>query len=216
METIQILLADDHYLVASGLKHLIERNLQYRVVGIAKSGREALSLLEQSLPSLLITDLNMPDMDGIQLIEQAKARFPQLQVLVLSMHRTPSLVDKAVSAGASGYIFKEHDIEEVISAIDAVMNGHSFFSGAYPAKRAQHNEDYPDPYEYLQKLSKRELQILRLLGQSMTNKEVAKRLNISELTVQTHRRNINKKLKVEHPSELIHIVRKYQLHHPEN
>ena len=211
MGTIRIILVDDHQLVATGLKHLIHQEDGLQVVGLATSGREAITLLSKNSADLLITDLDMPDIDGFQLAEQAIRRFPALKIIVLSMHHSPALIDKARTIGISGFVSKEQDGKEIVKVIAEVMNGDSVFCKA-GQKLTDADTAFPNRYSAIKELSQRELEVLGLLSRSMTSKEIADQLNVSELTISTHRRNIKRKLKVDRMADLIQIAMHYGLH----
>lgn len=211
VESIRIVLADDHHLVVEGLELLLHRHEGLEVVGVAQSGRQALSLVAKHRPDLLITDLNMPDLDGYHLIEQAIQRLPKLKVIVLSMHHSNGVVKKAMEIGVSGFIHKEQDSSEILRGIHTVMNGETFFQKKSNDRKEEKAEEYHDEFNAVMNLTKRELEVLKHIAQSLTNKEIADQMDISELTVQTHRRNLKKKLQADRTTDLVHIAIQYNL-----
>ncbi len=202
---INILIADDHLLVSAGLKQLIGQDDSYEVVGMAKNGREAITLLSKFQVDLLITDLNMPDMDGFQLMENTLSRFPSVKIVVLSMHHSKPIIQKAKSAGAHGFFQKGHDPEELLGIIGQVLGGKTVFPDDEQERFTQ-KKIFEDTFDSYNKLSQREMEIFRYLAKSMTNREISEILHISEFTVQTHRRNLKKKLGVRNSSDFVQIA----------
>jgi DNA-binding NarL/FixJ family response regulator len=183
---INILIADDHLLVSAGLKQLIGQDDSYEVVGMAKNGREAITLLSKFQVDLLITDLNMPDMDGFQLMEN-------------------TIIQKAKSAGAHGFFQKGHDPEELLGIIGQVLAGKKVFPDD-EQERFTNKKIFEDTFDSYNKLSQREMEIFHYLAKSMTNREISEILHISEFTVQTHRRNLKKKLGARNSSDFVQIA----------
>jgi len=209
---IRILLADDHTVVRKGLRLLLENQPGFQVLAEAADGRAAVALAEQHVPDVVVMDLAMPTLNGIEAARQLTSRLPRTAVVFLSMHSDESYVLKALKAGARGYLLKDSAEHDLIQAVRAVAEGKSFFS---PAISKMMMEDYmrelqerqvEDTYELL---TTREREVLQLLAEGKSNKEVAAILNLSLYTVETHRGNILQKLNLHSGAELIlYAIRK--------
>ena len=212
MSTIRILLGDDHTVIRSGLRLLLERQPDMTVVGEAEDGRQAVDLAEQQNPDVVVMDIAMPNLNGIEAARQIASRQPKTAIVVLSMHSDESYVMRALKAGARAYLLKDSAEEDLIRAIRAVHEGKSFFSPRiskllvedYVRQLRQKGEE--DSYELL---TNREREILQLLAEGNSNKDVANLLNLSLYTVETHRAHILQKLGLHTVPELIlYAVRK--------
>ncbi len=212
MSQIRILLADDHNVVRRGLRLLLESQAEFKVVGEAADGRQAVEQAEANHPDVVVLDVAMPNLSGIEAAQRILALRPQTAVVVLSMHSDEGYVLRALKAGAKGYLLKDSSEGDLIEAIKAVHGGKTFFS---PEISRMLVEDYvreirmrgvEDSYELL---TSREREILQLLAEGKSNKEVASLLNLSLYTVETHRRNLQDKLNLHSFAELIlYAVRK--------
>ncbi len=212
MGQIRILLADDHTIIRSGLRLLLEQQPDFKVVAEAGDGREAVELATKHHPEIAVLDIGMPQLNGIEATQQIVSREPRTRVVILSMHSDEGYVLRALKAGAHAYILKNSAEADLIRAIRAVSDGKSFFS---PVISKMLLEDYirqirdkqvEDSYDLL---SPREREILQLLAEGRTNKEVANLLKLSLYTVETHRGNILEKLNLHGVPELIlYAVRK--------
>jgi two-component system response regulator NreC len=209
---IRIVLADDHVVMRNGLKLLLERQPNFAVAGEAVNGREAVEICEKLKPDVLVLDIAMPNLNGIEAARQIAAKLPHTAIVILSMHSDESYVLRALKAGARAYLLKDSAEADLINAIRAVSEGKAFFS---PAISKMLVDDYmrrleqrgvEDSYELL---TTREREILQLLAEGKPNKEVAAMLNLSLYTVETHRGNILQKLNLHSVPELIlYAVRK--------
>jgi two-component system response regulator NreC len=212
MKTIRILLADDHTVVRKGLRLLLESVPEFQVIADASSGREAVALAEQHMPDVIVMDVAMPILNGIEAARQITAKLPQTAVVFLSMHGDESYVLRALKAGARAYLLKDSAEYDLIQAVKAVSEGKAFFS---PAISKMLVEDYmrqmrergvEDSYELL---TTREREVLQLLAEGKSNKDAAALLNLSLYTVETHRSNIFQKLNLHSGAELIlYAIRK--------
>jgi two-component system, NarL family, response regulator NreC len=212
MKKLRILLADDHIVVRTGLRALLERQPNLEVVGETENGRETVELAPSLEPDVVVMDVAMPVLNGIEATKTIVTQRPATAVVILSMHADESYVMRALKAGARGYLLKDSAAADLISAIQAVSQNKSFFSPKVSRILA---EDYVrvlkqkgavDTYDLL---TSREREILQLLAEGKANKEVATVLNISPYTVETHRRHILEKLDLHNPAELIlYAVRK--------
>ena len=212
MKNIRILLADDHTVVRKGLRLLLESHPGFQVIGDAADGRDAVSLAGEHAPDVVVMDVAMPGLNGIEAARQISAKLPHTAIVFLSMHSDESYVLKALKAGARAYLLKDSAEHDLIAAVIAVSEGKAFFS---PAISKMMVEDYmrqmqerhiEDSYELL---TTREREVLQLLAEGKNNKEVAAILNLSLYTVETHRGNILQKLNLHSGAELIlYAVRK--------
>lgn len=212
MRKIRIVLADDHKLMRGGLRVLLEQQQDFAVVGEASDGREAVALVSSQKPDVLVMDIGMPNLNGIEAAAQITQNHPEISVVMLSMHSDESYVLRALKAGAKGYLLKDSAETDLIRAVHSVAEGKSFFS---PAVSKVLLDDYvrklkrsgtEDPYDLL---TPREREVLQLVAEGKSNKDVAQLLNLSVYTVETHRSNIMEKLNLHGVPELIlYAVRK--------
>jgi two-component system response regulator NreC len=209
---VRILLADDHTVMRAGLRLLLERHQNFEVVGEAADGRQAVEIAAEQKPDVVVMDVAMPHLNGVEAARQILSRNPDTAIVMLSMHSDESYVLRSLKAGARAYLLKDSAEADLISAIQAIIEGRSFFS---PGVRALLKEDYiyrlqkfgaDDTYELL---TAREREVLQLVAEGRSNKEVASLLGLSLYTVETHRTHILQKLNLHSVPELIlYAVRK--------
>jgi two-component system response regulator NreC len=212
MRKTRVLLADDHQLMRSGVRLMLEREADLTVVGEAGDGREAVALAKTLKPEVVVMDIGMPNLNGIEAALQMTQHNPELAVVMLSMHSDESYVLRALKAGARGYLLKDSAEADLIKAVHVVAGGKSFFS---PAVSKVLLDDYvrklkrsgtEDAYDLL---TPREREILQLIAEGKSNKDVANLLNLSVYTVESHRSNLMEKLNLKGVPELIlYAVRK--------
>jgi two-component system response regulator NreC len=203
MKSIRILLADDHTIVRKGLRLLLENVPQFEVVADAADGRAVVALAEEHRPDVVVMDIAMPILNGIEAARQISAKLPHAAIVFLSMHSDEAYVSKALRAGARAYLLKDSAENDLINAVKVVSEGKSFFS---PAISRMLEHEMEDSFELL---TTREREILQLLAEGKSNKEVAGILNLSLYTVETHRSNIFQKLNLHSTADLIlYAVRK--------
>jgi len=207
-DRIRVLIADDHIIVRSGLRLLLEAQTDIDVVGEASDGREALNLAEKYLPDVVLMDITMPGMDGLEATRLIKASWPQINVLVLTMHRSDEYFFEMLKAGASGYILKGAETSDLIQAVRVVGRGEVFL---YPTLAQKLVKDYLKFIQWGEgagsSLSPREKEILGLLSEGWSNTEIAGKLVLSPSTVHSHRSNIMAKLGLNNRRELIQYAR---------
>jgi two-component system, NarL family, nitrate/nitrite response regulator NarL len=199
VKTIRMVIVDDHSLVRDGLKARLSVVAGLQVVGEAGGGIEALRLAELLAPDLMLVDVGMRGMNGIELASALRERYPGIRVLMLSMFDNREYVLSAIRSGASGYVLKESPTEDIIAAISAVMAGGNYFSAQVAAMVAQVAPS-------ASQLTSREHEILLLLAHGGSNKVVANKLDISVRTVETHRLSLRRKLGVDSASDLLKIA----------
>jgi DNA-binding NarL/FixJ family response regulator len=193
---IRILLVDDHQLVRDGLHSRLGETPGICVVGEAGTGAEALALSAKLQPDLVLLDIGLPDMSGLDVAERLPAVAPSTRALMLSMYDNREYVISAIRAGAAGYVLKDASSKEIIAAIRAVAAGGSYYSAPLTTALATGGSEPP-------LLTEREREILILVAQGNSNKRIAQQLDVSVRTVETHRLNLRKKLGVETPAGLI-------------
>lgn len=209
---IRVLIADDHTIVRSGVHLLLEGEEDLEVVGEALNGQEALVQAEKLQPDVILMDISMPGMDGLEATRQIKARWPVINVLILTMHRSDEYFFEALKAGASGYVLKAADTDELVNAVRVVGHGEVFL---YPSMAKKLLNDYLRRLDASHKietlLSDREKEIMQLLVEGYSNKEIAAKLVVSLSTVHTHRSNLMHKLGLSSQHELIQYAREHGL-----
>jgi two-component system response regulator NreC len=208
-DQISVLIADDHTIVRSGVRLLLESESDIKVVGEALNGREALELAESLQPDIVLMDITMPEMDGLEATRRIKSRFPGISILVLTMHRSDEYFFEMLKAGASGYVLKGAKTSELINAIRVVHHGEVFLYPSMTQKLVQgylQLADWENDSEPT--LSPREKEIFRLLAEGFSSREIAEKLVITPSTVHSHRSNIMEKLGLSNRHELIQYARK--------
>lgn len=211
-QPIRILLADDHTIVRKGLRLLLDSRPGFQVVAEAADGREAVALAEEHRPDVVVMDVAMPILNGIEAARQISSKNPQIKVVFLSMHSDEGYVLKALKAGARAYLLKDSAEHDLMSAVKAVTEGKAFFSPAISKLlvedyvRQMQDKSVEDSYDLL---TTREREVLQLLAEGKSNKEAATILDLSLYTVETHRGNIFQKLNLHSSAELIlYAIRK--------
>jgi DNA-binding NarL/FixJ family response regulator len=205
----KIIIADDHEMFASGLKQILNTNPNYHLGDCFSNGKQVLDYLDQGYSAdLLILDLNMPVMDGVQVMGHLQRNYPGLKKLVLSMHRTNSTIELCKNLGADGMIGKDAPLQELLDSIQSIIKGDIYFNDL-PV--GNDNKEVDGFYKKLAKqyhLSKRETEVLQLIINQFENDEIAEKLNLSRFTVRTHRRNIFEKLGVRNLAGLVTFLKK--------
>jgi DNA-binding NarL/FixJ family response regulator len=208
--TVTVLLADDHPIVRQGLRHLLEAEPDLRVAGEASDGLEAVQLAEKLKPNVLVVDMMMPGLNGLEVIRQVKRRSPKTCCIVLSMQSADVYVVEALKAGALGYILKDTGPGELVNAVQQVLQGQHYLSPRLSERLINvfiqtADELPPDPYETL---TDREREVLQMAAEGMTSAEIAKRLSISPRTAELHRGRMMEKLGLHKQTDLIRYALK--------
>ena len=220
MDIINVVLADDHVLVRDGIKALLEDQSGIVVIDEASNGKEAIEVIGRNKPHVLIIDIRMPEMNGIDAVREINKLYSDVRTLVLSMHDSEEYVLQAIQAGADGYLLKGASKDEFLKAVNKVASGGKYFTGDVSAiimknfvkgntntAVAPKKELVEDPF----KLTKREKQILKLVLQLKNNKDIAEELQISKRTAEVHRFNLMKKLEVKNLMELNNKAKEFNL-----
>ena len=206
MGELRVLLGDDHTVLRQGLRKILEERRDWRVVAEAGNGRDAVREVLALHPDVAVLDIGMPLLNGIEATRQIARRAPSVRVLILSMHSDQAYVTQAVQAGARGYLLKDSAAAELIEAIAAVSTGKSFFSPAVAQVvfndyvRSLTDKGITDPYD---SLSEREREVLQLVAEGRSSKEIAELLSISPATVETHRAHLLQKLQLHNTVEVV-------------
>jgi two-component system response regulator NreC len=204
----RVLIADDHAIVRAGLRALLVEETEFELVGEAVGGYEAIELVEKTNPDVLILDISMPDLDGISVTRKIKPQYPDMKILILTLHEDEALLKEAIKAGAAGYILKRAAEAELISAIRVILRGDLYVDPAMVRglfqEPQQSQVEQKNPTE---SLTPRETEILRLIVEGYTNRQIGQELNISIRTVEGHRANISDKLGLHSRVELVRYAR---------
>ena len=196
--TIRVLLADDHQLVRSGIRALLQGLADVEVVGEAETGRQALELIAKHRPQIVLMDVMMPELNGLEATGRITREFPETRVIVLSMNSAEEYVLRALKAGAAGYLLKNASLSELDAAIRAVAAGQTFLSSAV----SQHVIDSyvqrtgADETDSLERLTARQREVLQLIAEGLSTKRIARKLHLSDKTVETHRMHLMERLDI--------------------
>lgn len=215
---LKILLVDDHQIVREGIRNLLETNLEYIVVGETVNTDDALELIEKIKPDLLITDIALPGASGIDLSRRARKLFPELHILVLSMHNSVDYIKESLNSGANGYLLKDCTKYELFDAISQILKNEVYICKS--SSQILMNESLNTNYGYkntgiqeeeYSSLTRRELEILKLISKGSTNKEIASELSLSVRTIDKHRSNILHKLNVNNTAEMLNKANRLKI-----
>ncbi len=208
MEKIRLILVDDHLLVRTGIANILSGESGFEIIGEAADAKEMFDLLKKSLPDIAVLDIALPGMSGIEITKKLHNDFPGIRILILSMHTSEEFIFNAINSGARGYLPKNTSRKELIEAIYAIHRGEEFFAESISnvilksyIKKARTNLPEDDNNEGL--LSKREIEVLRLFAEGMTNQEIADKLFISIRTVESHKNHIMARLELKTTVDLV-------------
>lgn len=197
-DKIEIIIADDHMMIREGLKQLLELYGTMKVIAEANDGEECLNLLNKKIhPDILLLDINMPKKNGIEVLEYIKQNKIPVKVLILTVHNEVEYLLKAVDIGIDGYLLKDSSYDELKEAIDVVISGNTYIQPSLLPALNESMEDYALDKEKIECLTKRELDVLRLISEGCSNKKISDELTISERTVKNHISHIFRKIDVE-------------------
>jgi two-component system response regulator DegU len=197
-DKIEIIIADDHMMIREGLKQLLELDGTMKVIAEANDGEECLNLLNKKIhPDILLLDINMPKKNGIEVLEYIKQNKIPVKVLILTVHNEVEYLLKAVDIGIDGYLLKDSSYDELKEAIDVIISGNTYIQPSLLPALNESMEDYALDKEKIEWLTKRELDVLRLISKGCSNKKISDELTISERTVKNHISHIFRKINVE-------------------
>jgi len=205
MSPIKVILAEDHLLFREMIKESIQKIPDLEVIGEAGNGLELIELLKTSAPDMIILDIAMPKLQGIEAAQEIKKLYPEIKILMLTMHKSSEHVFRALAAGVDGYLLKENAYVDLVAAIEIIREGKKYISSLISEQVADiiRWQSAERESEQVERLSSREKEVLRYLSLGKTSKEIGVLLSISELTVHNHRVNIKKKLKIKRGADLI-------------
>jgi DNA-binding NarL/FixJ family response regulator len=202
---IKVFITDDHYMVVEGIRSLLQNEKDIEWMGHASNAASCLAFLQQQLPDIILMDINLPDISGIDLCKEVRLKYPSAFIIGLSTFNQQSFIQKMMDNGASGYVLKNATQEELMEAIATVASGKIFLSDE-AALSLRKTNDTEAPV-----LTRREKEVIELIAEGMTNNEIAQKLFISVSTVDTHRKNILSKLNAKNTAELVKLAFMYKL-----
>ncbi len=208
---IKVFLADDHSIVRAGLRRIVEGSGDMVVVSEAADGREAIKAVHDALPDVAVIDISMPGIDGLEVVSQIHASYPQLPILVLTMYEEEQYVFRAIAAGATGYVTKRSAPEELVTAIRKLHSGKRYLTDSALDSLARHVAKGANELSPLDSLSNREIQVLRCLALGQTNREIADAYQLSIKTVDTYRSRLLSKLNLRNNADLSRFAIQNQL-----
>lgn len=209
-----VLIADDHSMVRDGVKNLVKQNKELSVVGEAQNGKQALDLFDQLKPDLLILDISMPDINGMEVAREILTKYPGSNIIILSMFEDEDYISRCLEIGVKGYVVKSESGTELEFAIKSTLQGKNYFSRqAQNAifKKYSQNVVKKKQRDEVVKLTNREVEIIRLIHDGLTSQQMADKLFISPRTVETHRANLMKKLSVKNAIELVRKAQQLEI-----
>ena len=207
----KVVLADDHQFLLDGIMTILKEMPSVEIVATAQNGFELMDVVARQKPELVILDLNMPGYDGLQCLKKIKNDFPETKVLILTNYSQPELVEDVKQIGADGYLIKNSSAAELKAAVTSVLSGGKYYPSANELKSVADDSYFFDEFLKKYQLTKREVEIIRMVCREMSTKEIATQLYLSELTINTHRRNVFRKLEIKNVAGLMNFAKNNQL-----
>lgn len=207
----KVVLADDHQFLLDGIMTILKEMPSVEIVATAQNGFELMDVVARQKPELVILDLNMPGFDGLQCLKKIKNDFPETKVLILTNYSQPELVEDVKKMGADGYLIKNSSAAELKAAVTSVLSGGKYYPSANELKSVADDSYFFDEFLKKYQLTKREVEIIRMVCREMSTKEIATQLYLSELTINTHRRNVFRKLEIKNVAGLMNFAKNNQL-----
>ena len=208
---VKLYLADDHQILIDGLISFFNELKDVEVVGFANDGLTLMRELQKRQPDMVLLDLNMPKLDGIKTLERLKKEFPQIKVIILSNYHQSQFIKEAKEKGASGYVLKNGSKNELLDAIETVKTGGLYFKTPEPEGPEEENNPFADDFIKKYQLTKREVEIIKLICDELSTRQISDKLFLSEFTVNTHRKNILRKINVKNSAGMINFARQHGL-----
>lgn len=212
MEKIKIILVDDHQMFRDGVKSVLAEEENIEIIGEVGTAKDLYNLLKSNSPDLIITDISMPDISGIEIAKYVSENYPKIKILILSMHSNEEFITKALSVGANGYLPKDTSMSELLEAIRVIYKGDNYFNKniSDTILRSIINKSKQESHDKIT-LTNREKEVIKLVVEGLTNKEIADKLFISIRTVDSHKNNIMQKLNLKSSVELVKYAIKNKL-----
>ena len=207
----KVVLADDHQFLLDGIMTILKEMPSVEIVATAQNGFELMDVVARQKPELVILDLNMPGYDGLQCLKKIKNDFSEIKVLILTNYSQPELVEDVKKMGADGYLIKNSSAAELKAAVTSVLSGGKYYPSANELKSVADDSYFFDEFLKKYQLTKREVEIIRMVCREMSTKEIATQLYLSELTINTHRRNVFRKLEIKNVAGLMNFAKNNQL-----
>jgi DNA-binding NarL/FixJ family response regulator len=207
----RIVLADDHQFLLEGIMTVLKEMPSVEIAATAQNGLELMDAVAKQKPSLVLLDLNMPGYDGLQCLEKIKANYPEIKVLVLTNYNQPELVEEVKKLKADGFLIKNSSAAQLKEAIENIVSGLLHFPSPDDLKAIPEDSYFFDDFLRKYQLTRREVEIMRMICREMSTKEIAAQLFLSELTISTHRRNILRKLELKNVAGLVNFAKEHQL-----
>ena len=207
----KVVLADDHPFLLDGILTILKEEPLIEIVATANNGFDLMEIVAKHTPQLVILDLNMPGYDGLQCLQKIKINFSSTKVLILTNYSQPELVEEVKKMKADGYMIKNSSAAELKEAVSTILLGEKYYPSAYDQKPIADDSYFFDEFLKKYKLTKREVEIIRMVSREMSTKQIAAKLFLSDLTINTHRRNIMRKLNTKNVAGLINFARQNKL-----
>lgn len=207
----KIILADDHQLFIEGVRSVLEELPDVQITATANDGMELMDKVRTHLPDLVVLDLNMPRLDGLKCLQTIKREFPRIKVMVLTNYSQPELIQEVKQLHADGFIIKNSGAADLRLAVERILNGEQLFAEEQSPGILDENSYFFDAFLKKFKLTRREVDIIRLVCKEYSSKQIAAELHLSEFTVNTHRKNIQRKLNVKNVAGLVSFAREHHL-----
>ncbi|WP_461533753.1 response regulator [Sinomicrobium sp.] len=205
----EVFITDDHPIVLDGLKNLIETSEDISPVGIFQNGKDTLSALKQKEPDVLLLDINLPDINGIELSKQIRDSYPELRIIILSVHNEKAVIRSVLQNGVNGYVLKNSIGDDILEAIRKVINGELYM--CRQTRQIYESKDNSNGPDVIPKITRREKEILQLVTEGYTSAQIADKLFISPYTVETHRKNLMEKFEVNNMTAIIKYATEFKL-----
>ena len=206
MKAIKVFIVDDHYMIIEGMRSMLQNEKGIELIGHATNANSCMAFLQMQQPDVILMDISMPDKNGIDLCKQVKERYPAIAIIGLSTFNQQSFIKKMMENGALGYVLKNASLKELLEAIETVAKGKNYLSHEAAQAMIQHSDSSNKPV-----LTRREIEVLQLIAQGLTNHEIAEQLFVSVFTVDTHRKNLLAKFQAKNIAMLIKIAMQMEM-----